>query len=87
MANQNTQWRKFRVIGVVEQGRVVPNVRHLNQSDTRWYALLALDIDPAIQIKVPAYLIDQNARFEGSIVEAAYIDGQLRGRYVLPIAN
>lgn len=87
MAQTNIEWRKFRVIGVVEQGQGLPSARHIQQSDSRWYALCSLDFEPNIQLKVPAQLLEENARREGAIVEAAFEKGQLRGRFVLPIGD
>ncbi|MBB6522392.1 hypothetical protein [Pseudoteredinibacter isoporae] len=85
MAQTKIQWHKFRVIGVVEQGQGLPGARHIQQSDSRWYALYSLDLEPSIQLKVPAQLIEEKARLEGAVVEAAYENGQLRGRFVLPV--
>ncbi|WP_353409269.1 hypothetical protein [Pseudoteredinibacter isoporae] len=87
MAQTEIQWHKFRVIGVIEQGQSLPNARHIRQSDSRWYALYSLDLEPNIQLKVPAQLIETSARREGAIVEAAYDKGQLRGRFMLPVGN
>lgn len=87
MAKKSTQWHKFRVASINKQASALPNTHHIEQSDTRWFTLETLGLKPNIQLKVPARLIEDKARYEGAQLEAVYENGRMRGRFVLSLTN